>query len=151
MPCFTTPKQLHNTCQSRHGMGTSRRGTLSSCLRKIISRLNHFNFRLRPAGLRPSCLTFRVTSACPMLTILVVDLPCQSGTFTHWNYRPCSAARPLIMRRQGNLDGVLVRRRALALCQAPRKPKSLREKFCSVGNITSMSLSLRPNHRARVA
>jgi deoxyribonuclease-1 len=24
----------------------------------------------------------------------VVDLPCQSGTFTRWNYRPCSAAHP---------------------------------------------------------
>ena len=69
MPCFTTPKQLYETCLSRHRMGTSRRGTLSSCLRKIISRLNHFNFRLRPAGLRPSCLTFGVTSACPMFTI----------------------------------------------------------------------------------
>jgi len=52
-----------------HRMGTSRRGTLSSCLRKIISRLNHFNFRLRPTGLRPSCLTFGVTSACPMFAI----------------------------------------------------------------------------------
>jgi len=28
---------------------------------------------------------------------LVVDLPCQSGTFTRWNYRPCSAAHPLII------------------------------------------------------
>ena len=52
-----------------HRMGTSKKGTLSSCLRKIISRLNHFNFRLRPAGLRPSCLTFGVTPACPMVTI----------------------------------------------------------------------------------
>jgi len=69
MPCFTTPKQFYNTCHARHRMGTSRKGTLSSCLRKIISRLNHFNFRLRPAGLRPSCLTFGVTSACPMFTI----------------------------------------------------------------------------------
>ena len=69
MPCFTTPKQFYDTCHARHRMGTSRRGTLSSCLRKIISRLNHFNFRLRPAGLCPSCLTFGVTSACPMFTI----------------------------------------------------------------------------------
>jgi len=69
MPCFTTPKQLYDTCHARHRMGTSRRGTLSPCLRKIISRLNHFNLRLRPAGLRPSCLTFGVTSACPMFTI----------------------------------------------------------------------------------
>ena len=69
MPCFTTPKQFYDTCHAHHKMGTSRRGTLSSCLRKIISRLNHFNLRLRPAGLRPSCLTFGVTSACPMFTI----------------------------------------------------------------------------------
>jgi len=69
MPCFTTPKQLYDTCHPRHRIGTSRRGTLSSCLRKIISRLNHFNFRLRPVGSRPSCLTFGVTSACPMFTI----------------------------------------------------------------------------------
>ena len=66
MPCFSTPKQFYTTCQSRYRIGTSRKGTLSSCLRKIISRLNHFNFRLRPIGLRPSCLTFGVTSACPM-------------------------------------------------------------------------------------
>jgi hypothetical protein len=121
-------------------MGTSRRGTLSSCLRKIISRLNHFNLRLRPVGLRPSCLTFGVTSACPMFAIwwltylarvglsptgiidlarthtpfiapivlniwsclrlpdgcyLAVNLPCQSGIFTRWNYRPCSDAHPI--------------------------------------------------------
>jgi len=69
MPCFTTPKQFYNTCQSRYRIGTSKRGTLSSCLGKIISRLNHFSLRLRPASLRPSCLTFGVTSACPMFTI----------------------------------------------------------------------------------
>ena len=32
-----------------------------------ISRLNHFSLRLRPIVLRPPCLTFGVTSACPML------------------------------------------------------------------------------------
>jgi hypothetical protein len=69
MPCFTTPKQLYNTCHTRYRIWTSKWGTLSSCLHKIISRLNHFNFRLRPVGLRPSCLTFGVTSACPMFTI----------------------------------------------------------------------------------
>ena len=69
MPCFTTPKQFYDTCHARHRIGTSRKGTLSSCLRKTISRLNHFNLRLRPAGLRPSCSTFGVTFACPMLTI----------------------------------------------------------------------------------
>jgi len=31
-----------------------------------LTRLNHFNFRLRPVGLRTSCLTFGVTSAYPM-------------------------------------------------------------------------------------
>jgi len=87
MPCFTTPKQFYDTCHARHRMRASKRGTLSS----IISRLNHFNFRLRPVGLFPSCLTFEVTSAYPM----VVDLRCQSGTFTRWNYRPYSAAHLL--------------------------------------------------------
>jgi len=32
----------------------------------------------------------------PDVYYLVVDLPCQSGTFTRWNYRPCSAAHPMI-------------------------------------------------------
>ncbi len=66
MPCFTTPKQLYDTCHARHRMGASRRGTLSPCLCKILTRLNHFSLRLRPVALRPSCLTFGVTSACPM-------------------------------------------------------------------------------------
>ena len=66
MPCFTTPKQSYDSCQNT---STSRMGTLSSCLRKIISRLNHFSFFNRPVDLRPSCLTLGVTFACPMLTI----------------------------------------------------------------------------------
>ena len=32
-----------------------------------LTRLNHFSFRLRPVALRTPCLTFRVTSTCPML------------------------------------------------------------------------------------
>ena len=69
MPCFTTPEQLYDACLSCHKMMASRRGTLSPCSCRILSRLNHFNFRLRPASLRTSCLTFGVTSACPMLAI----------------------------------------------------------------------------------
>ncbi len=34
-----------------------------------LTRLNHFNLRLRPTVLRTSYLTFGVTSACPMLAI----------------------------------------------------------------------------------
>jgi len=66
MTCFTTPKQLYETCHTHHRMMTSRRGTLSPCLCRVLTSLNHFNFRLRPAALRPPCLTFGVTSACPM-------------------------------------------------------------------------------------
>lgn len=66
MPCFTTPKQLYGSCLTYHRIEASRRGTLSPCL-YILTRLNHFSLRLRPAALRPSCLTFGVTSACPML------------------------------------------------------------------------------------
>ena len=69
MPCFTTPKQLDDTCHAHHKMVASRRGNLSPCLCKILTRLNRFSCRLRPVALRPSCLTFGVTSACPMLAI----------------------------------------------------------------------------------
>ena len=69
MPCFTTPKQLYDAGLSHHTIVVSRKGTLSPCLLRILTRLNHFNFRLRPAVLRTSCLTFGVTSACPMITI----------------------------------------------------------------------------------
>jgi len=44
-----------------------------------FSRLNHFNLRLRPAGLRPSCLTFGVTSACPMFAIWWLTYPARAG------------------------------------------------------------------------
>ncbi len=44
-------------------------GALSPCLRKIISRPDHFNLRLRPTGLHPWCLIFGVTAACPMVAI----------------------------------------------------------------------------------
>ncbi len=37
----------------------------------------------------------RLPDAC----YLVVDRPCQSGTFTRWNYRPCSAAHPFNISR----------------------------------------------------
>ena len=30
----------------------------------------------------------------PDVYYLVVDLPCQSETFTRWNYRPCSVVHP---------------------------------------------------------
>ena len=69
MPCFPTPKQLNNTCQSHYRIVASKRGTPSPCSFRILTRLNHFNLRLRPIGLRPSCLTFGVTSACPMFAI----------------------------------------------------------------------------------
>jgi hypothetical protein len=98
MPCFTTPKQLYNTCQSRYRMGTSKRGTLSSCLRKIISRLNHFNLTFTAWWLAPIVLNIWRYRRLPDVCYLVVDLPCQSGTFTHRNYRPCSAAHPMIFR-----------------------------------------------------
>ena len=69
MPCFPTPKQLNNTCQSHYRIVASKRGTPSPCSFRILTRLNHFNLRLRPIGLRPSCLTFGVTSACPIFAI----------------------------------------------------------------------------------
>ena len=55
--------------RTHHKIVASRRGTLSPYLLKILTRLNHFNLRLRPIGLRPSCLTFGVTSACPIFAI----------------------------------------------------------------------------------
>jgi hypothetical protein len=69
MPCFTIPKQFYDTCLAHHKIVTSRSRNLSSCLCNLLTRLNNFNLRLRPIGLRPSCLTFGITSACPMFTI----------------------------------------------------------------------------------
>ncbi len=41
-------------------------GELCRPARVELTRLNHFNCRLRPVSLRPSCLTFGVTPAYPM-------------------------------------------------------------------------------------
>ncbi len=38
---------------------------------------------------------------------LVVDRPCQSGAFTHWNYRPCSAAHPLLIEQNQQFNVTL--------------------------------------------
>jgi hypothetical protein len=59
---------LYDTCLAHHKMGAARRGTLSFCLCKIFTRLNHFSLCLRPVSSRPSCLTFGVNSAYPMFT-----------------------------------------------------------------------------------
>lgn len=67
MPCFTTPKQLDVTGHTQHRMWASRKGTLSPCLCGILTRLNHFSYCLRPVALRTPCLTFGITSACPVL------------------------------------------------------------------------------------
>jgi len=54
---------------THHEIMASRRSTLSPYLCKIISRLDCFNFRLRPVSLHLSCLIFGVTSAYPIFAI----------------------------------------------------------------------------------
>ena len=46
--------------------------------KKKLTRLNHFSLRLRPVALRPPCLTFGVTAACPMFATRW--LTCLAGT-----------------------------------------------------------------------
>jgi hypothetical protein len=84
----------YDTCHARHRMGTSRRGTRSSCLCKILTRLNHFNSTLTAYWLAPIVLNIWSCLRLPDVYYPVVDPPCRSGTCTRWNYRPCSAAHP---------------------------------------------------------
>ena len=96
MPCFTTPKQFYDTCHSHHRIGTSRKGNLSSFTKNNFEAKS-LQLALTACWLAPIALNIWSYLRLPDACYLVVDLPYQRGTFTRWNYRPCSAAHPLIL------------------------------------------------------
>jgi hypothetical protein len=99
MPCFTTPKQFYDTYHARHRIGTSRKGNLSSFTKNNFEAKS-LQLALTAYWLVPIALNIWSYLRLPDVCYLVVDLPCQSGTFTRWNNRPCSAAHPLILFRE---------------------------------------------------
>ena len=94
MPCFTTPKQFYDTCHSHHRIGTSRKGNLSSFTKNNFEAKS-LQLALTACWLAPIALNIWSYLRLPDACYLVVDLPCQSGTFTRWNNRPCSDAHPI--------------------------------------------------------
>ena len=46
--------------------------------------------------LAPTVLNIWSYLRLPDVCYPVVDLPCRSGIYTRWNYRPCSAAHPFV-------------------------------------------------------
>ena len=68
MPCSMTPKVSSTPAQYRNTRWCFRANRGPQPPQKsVLTRLNHFSLRLRPAVLRTPCLTFGVSSACPML------------------------------------------------------------------------------------
>ncbi len=100
---------------TQHAMLYNPEATLSSMI--LVMRVIEWGL---PEGVlcRPACenhfeakslqLTFTACWLAPIVLNIwsylrlpdvyypVVDRPCRSGTYTRWNYRPCSAAHPLI-------------------------------------------------------
>jgi len=62
-----------------------------------------FPLALTACWLAPIVLNIWSCLRLPDVYYLVADLPCQSGTFTRWNYRPCSAAHPFIALLRNHL------------------------------------------------
>ncbi len=94
MPCFTTPKQLCNTCLMHHKIVTSRRGTLSSCLDKKTYEAKSLQLMLTACCLAHIVLNVWSYLRLPDDCYPVADLPYRDGILTRWKYRPCSAAHP---------------------------------------------------------
>ena len=87
-------KQLYDTCHARHRMGGFQKGYPVALLVN-----NSFEAKSLQLSLTACCLARTVLNIwshlrLPDVCYPVADLPCQDGSLTRWNDRPCSAALP---------------------------------------------------------